>query len=339
VIVTTAGNYPRISERPGGQALRRALAQLDEAKIDWAGVRRVQDEVVKEVIDEQIDAGLDLVTDGLIRWDDAVTYLARGLAGFKIEALTRYLDTNTFYREPIAQEPVRWRGPITVADWQYAAGVSSKPVKAVLTGPYTMGKLGRSLVRRTREEFVFELADALRPEVEELHRAGALLVQIDEPIIARNPGDWPLFKEAMGRLTRGAIGRLALNVNFGSVADLPELFTLPFDVFGLDFVQGPRNWEILDRVPDDKEIAFGIVDAREVRLEEPADIADALARGARFVSADRMHVSPNCGLEFLPRETAQEKLRRTAAGAHLFMGVRGRGSGASAPSPSGRGRG
>lgn len=321
MIVTAAGSYPRVSEGPGGQALRRALAQLDDGKIDWAGVRLVQDLVVKEVIQEQVDAGLDLVTDGLIRWDDAVTYIARGL-DFDVEGLVRYLDTNTFYREPLVQEAVTWRGPITVQDWEYAASVSSKPLKAVLTGPYTLGRLSRSAVHRKPDDLVLELADVLKSEVQALHRAGAPLVQIDEPVITRNPQDWQLFKAAMERLTRDTVGRIALNANFGSVADLPDFFALPFHAFALDFVQGPKNWEVLDRVPPDKEVVLGLVDAREVRLEEDSEIAARLERGARYVPPDRMQVSPNCGLEFLPRDDAQAKLRRMVEGARLFLGVR-----------------
>jgi 5-methyltetrahydropteroyltriglutamate--homocysteine methyltransferase len=321
MIVTAAGSYPRISDEPRGQALRRALAQQDEGRIDQAGVRQVQDAVVKTVIAEQVEAGLDLVTDGLIRWDDALTYIVRGLGGFTTEGLVRYLDTNTFYREPVARERVQWRGPITVADWQYASGVSPKPVKAVLTGPYTLGRLSRSTAHANRDDLVFDLARALRQEVRALHDAGAPLVQIDEPVITGNSGDWAIFREAMAELSREARGRLALNANFGSAAKLPDFFGLPFHVFGLDLIQGPDNWTVLERAPADREVVLGIVDAREVRLEEPSAIAATLERAAQFVSPDRMHVSPNCGLEFLPRETARAKLRRTVEGARLFSGV------------------
>lgn len=322
MIVTVAGNYPRISERTGGQALRRALAQLDEGKIDWSGVRQVQDEVVREVIEEQVETGIDLVTDGLIRWDDPVTYIARGLSSFEIQGLVRWLDTNTFYRQPLAQQAVAWREPITVADWQYASSVSSRPVKAVLTGPYTIGRLSRSAVHQNPDDLVRELAEALRSEVQALHAAGAPLVQIDEPLIARQPGDWPLFKEAMGQLCAGATGTLELNANYGSLDRYDDLFSLPFDIFALDLIQGPRNWELLPRVPPDKEIVLGIVDAREVRLEEPAEIARTLSGAARHLSSEQMHVSPNCGLEFLPREAAAGKLRRMAQGVRVFVGQR-----------------
>jgi 5-methyltetrahydropteroyltriglutamate--homocysteine methyltransferase len=319
VIVTAAGNYPRIADSGDGQRLRRAIAQMDDGRMDREGLRRVQDDVVSEVIEEQIEAGLDLVTDGLIRWDDAVTYLARGL-GFKTEGLVRYLDTNTFFREPLAQGPIAWPGPITVRDWQYAAGVSSKPVKAVLTGPYSLGCLSRGAVHHSEADLVLELAVALRFEVMALHQAGAPLVQIDEPLITRRDGDWPLFERAERVLLEGVSGRVALNASFGGVGHLPGLFELPFQVFGLDFVQGPGNWEVAAALPSDRELIAGIVDARDVRIESVDEIAAALNRLARMVSAERLGVSPNCGLEFLPRATAQAKLRRTAEGARLFLG-------------------
>lgn len=321
MILTAAGNYPRIAEGTEGQALRRALAQLDEGRVDWTGVRKVQDEVVAQVIAEQVEAGLDLVTDGLIRWDDAVTYIAGGLEGFgEIQALVRYLDTNTFYRQPVANGAIRWSKPITVADWQYAATVSPRPVKAILTGPYTLGHLSRTSVHRNRDDLVLELADSLRREVVALHEAGAPLVQIDEPLIARRYGDWPLFREAMVRVTDGVTGRVELSASWGNLTGLPELFALPFHVFGVDLVQGPANWDILDRIPAEKEVHLGIVDAREVRLEAPAEVAEAIARASRVVSPDRMHLSPNCGLEFLPRASARAKLERLTEGARLFAG-------------------
>lgn len=324
MIVTNAGNYPRIGDPAESQALRRALAQRDDGRIDEAGLRKVQDDTVHQVIDEQVDAGLDLVTDGLIRWDDAITYIVGGLQGFAdTQGLVRYLDTNTFYRQPVGGGAVRWAQPITVADYQFAASVSPRPVKAVLTGPYTIGRLSRSSHHKNANELVLELSEALRAEVQALHAAGAPLVQIDEPVIARQPGDWAVFREAMTRLAEGVTGQIELNTSWGNLTELPDLFGLPFHVFGVDLIQGPANWELLDRIPSDKTAHLGILDAREVRLEGTSEIAHAIERASRVISLDRMHVSPNCGLEFLPRATARAKLQRLADGAKLLARVGG----------------
>ena len=79
--LTAVGNYPKIGEGPEGQKLRRAIARSDRGQISAEELARVEDEVTREVIDEQEAAGLDIVTDGMIRWDDGQTYIAQAAGG------------------------------------------------------------------------------------------------------------------------------------------------------------------------------------------------------------------------------------------------------------------
>src|SRR3989304_5193821 len=108
---TVVGSYPKIPNRPRPARLRQAIARLDRGEITPEELARVQDEVTIEVIREQIEAGLDLIADGQVRWDDDQTYVARGLEGFDIGGLVRYFDTNTYYRQPPVPGPVGWREP------------------------------------------------------------------------------------------------------------------------------------------------------------------------------------------------------------------------------------
>jgi 5-methyltetrahydropteroyltriglutamate--homocysteine methyltransferase len=323
VITTAVGSYPKIANRPGGQKLRRALAALDEGRITREELARIEDEVTQEVIQEQVEAGLDLITDGQVRWEDGQTYFARKLEGFRISGLLRYFDNNVYYRQPIAVGPIRWTSPIAVRDWQKAAAMSPKPVKAIVTGPYTLAKLSASQYHASFRDFLLELARALNQEALALQEAGAPFIQFDEPAITRWPGhtrgpdDWALFQEASALLTRGLTTKTALYTYFGDVADLPEFFALPFAVFGLDLVSGPANWDLLPQVPPKKEVALGILDARNVKLESHEAIAGAVQRALRYISADRLYVNPNCGLEFLPREQARAKLVRLVEGVRL----------------------
>src|SRR3990172_9324969 len=101
---TVAGSYPKIPNRPRPARLRQATA-------------------------------------GQVRWDDDQTYVARGLEGFEIGGLVRYFDTNTHYRHPTVSGPVGWRKPVLARDYEFAAAHSQKPVKALLTGPYTLAAL------------------------------------------------------------------------------------------------------------------------------------------------------------------------------------------------------
>ena len=122
MILTAVGTYPKTTEGPEGQRLRRAIARSDRGDITPEDLARVEDDVTREVIEQQAAAGLDMVTDGMIRWDDGQTYIARNLEGFEATGLLRYFDTNTYYRQPVATGPIGWKGPITVSDY------SSPPV-------------------------------------------------------------------------------------------------------------------------------------------------------------------------------------------------------------------
>jgi 5-methyltetrahydropteroyltriglutamate--homocysteine methyltransferase len=289
--------------------LRKAIADFDAGKITLDDLHRVEDEVTVEVIREQIDAGLGLITDGKIRWEDEQTYLARKLAGFAIDGLIRYFDSNTYYRQPTCVGAVSWTEPITVRDYSFAVEHSTRPVKAVLTGPYTLARLSENHFYKSLDEFVFALADALNREVLALQAAGATFIQLDEPAILRHKADWPLLEAAVRRVTRNVTAKLALYTYFGDVDGVfPDILSLPVAVVGLDFVQGVKNWDVVTRAPFTRELGLGIVDARNTRLERVGELHQALDRISAVVSLDRVYVNPTCGLEFLPRERAQEKL-------------------------------
>ncbi len=309
MITTVVGSYPKIPNLPRPALLRKAIADFEAGKITQADLAQVEDEVTLQVIDEMTEAGLDLITDGKIRWEDEQTYVARRLAGFTLDGLIRYFDSNTYYRQPVCEGSVAWQEPVTVRDYKFAVAHASKPVKPALPGPYTLARLSANRYYQTTEEFVLALAVALNAEARALQAAGATFIQFDEPAILRHKNDWPLFERAMEQLTRGLPAKLALYTYFGDVGGIyPQILSLPFAVIGLDFVQGARNWEVVATAPFTKELGFGIVDARNTKLESPQELFRAFARLARLIRLDRVYVNPTAGLEFLPRERAQEKL-------------------------------
>lgn len=275
--------------------------------------------MTEEVLREQADAGIDVVTDGQIRWEDGLTYFARGLTGFTIAGLQRYFDTNVYYRQPVATGEVAWRAPITVADYAFAAAKSTRSVKPVVTGPLTLAVMSRDEHYRSLDRFVMALAAALNHEVRALAAAGAALIQVDEPGLLVRRDQWPLFRRAMDVLWDGVGARRALYTYFGHVDGLyPALLDLPVDVIGLDFVAArERNWDVVRRAPFTKKLGLGVLDARNTRMETPEDIAIACRRAAEFVSPASLHVGPSAGLEFLPRRVARKKLDALAAGVRL----------------------
>jgi len=322
MLATAVGSYPKIPNRPRPARLRQAIARLDRGEISREELAQVQDEVTIEAINEQAEAGLDLVTDGQVRWDDDQTYIAQRLDGFEIGGLVRYFDTNTYYRQPIVKGPVGWSGPILVRDYEFAAAHSPKPVKALLTGPYTLAALSTDNHYGDRSRLVLDLAEALRQEALALAAAGAPFIQVTEPAIVHAKQDAPLLREALAKMLDGVKAETALYTWFGDAAGiLPALADTPADVIGLDFVWGPANWDELRRASFSKGLGFGIVDARNTRMETADEIAEQVRRVCEVVPAERLHVNPSCGLEYLPRETAFEKLKTLAEGVRRVQGV------------------
>jgi 5-methyltetrahydropteroyltriglutamate--homocysteine methyltransferase len=323
LIATAVSHYPKVGDAAGQQALRKAIARFDRGAIDAAELAATADRVTEEVLAEQAGSGLDLVTDGQIRWQDPVTYIASRLANIEITGLLRWFESNTYYRQPVATGPVSWRAPILAADYEFAAQHSRVPVKAVLTGPYTIGVLSHSRRHTSVGDLVLDLARALNAEVKALAALDAPppWIQVDEPAIAQNPSvlyprDLALFREAMDVLTagvRGGTSRLSLYVYHGDLADQTpsDIAALPFELVGLDLVQGAAGWRLVEEWPADKALGAGIVDARNVRMEVRDDLLRQLERLPSQV--EEVHLSPSCGLEFLPRDTARRKLELIAA--------------------------
>jgi len=245
----------------------------------------------------------------------------RSLRGVEIGSLERYMDTNTYYRQPEIVGPIAWDKPILVKDFVFAREHSSKPVKAIITGPYTLAALSLDKHYNSREKLVLAIAEALREEVKALAAAGAERIQLNDPMIVKG-ADPGLVAKALTTVIDGVSAETGVYTWFGSAAAvLPALLDGPADVIGLDFVQGPANWDAV-RSGFNKKLGFGIVDGRNTRLETPDQIADAIKRVTEFVPPERLYVNPSCGLEYLPRETAFAKLKITVEGARRAEGIR-----------------
>jgi 5-methyltetrahydropteroyltriglutamate--homocysteine methyltransferase len=315
--VTTVGSYPRPPEEGGEFRLRKTLQALDRGEATPDDVRAAEDALTEEILVEQSDAGVDVVTDGQVRWDDPVTRVAEALDGFAISGLIRFFDNNTYFRQPVVKGPVRREAPILVDEFSFARQRSSRPVKAVLCGPYTLAALSSDEHYRDRAALLADLAASLRDEARDLASAGATVIQFDEPALARVPGqpagDLAALAAVAGTLVDGVDATTVLATYFGDVVPLGSaLFDLPFDAFGLDLVAGPQSAELLTAVPSEKRLQAGVVDARNTRVETTDDVVRVVGDLAESVSLERLWLSPSCGLEFLPREAARRKLERLA---------------------------
>ncbi len=309
--ISVVSHYPKIGDSPEEQLLRRSIAQLDRKEITEADLERVKDGVTRIVIEEQVEAGVELVTDGLIRWGDPLTYIAGKIEGFRVTGLLRYFDTNTFYRQPICQGELKSPDGLVVKDFQFANTVSSVPVKVALIGPYTLSRLSQDRHYKDPEEFGKKLAAILGEEVKRLAQAGAAVIQFEEPALLNFKKEFSLFKKIWTKLASYFPEdiEIILFLNFGNLEGLyPEILDLPFTTLGLDLASQPENWHLLGNGAFQKKLLAGIVDARNTKMETEEEIREKLERLINLASPEKLSVSPNYGLEFLPRSAAKKKL-------------------------------
>jgi 5-methyltetrahydropteroyltriglutamate--homocysteine methyltransferase len=257
------------------------------------------------------------VTDGQISWYDSQSHVAGKPASIEIDGLARYFDTNTYYRQPVIRGPVTWKEPVLLDEWRFAQSASKAPVKAVVPGPVTLASLALDRHYRSKKALALDLATALAEEVGALVHAGALHVQVDEPILTRHPEDLSLVAETLERIrSRKAEAELTLSTYFGSVTKiLPDLIDVPADLLGLDLVQGAETWTALVNHGSSKPLVLGLIDARNTLEEDPETVARKVRDLDGSVDLKASYLSPSNGLEFLPRDRARRKLRILRAAA------------------------
>lgn len=319
---TVVGSYPRIGDAHEEQELRRAIARLDKGDATPADVREAERATVRAVLREQEAAGIDVVTDGQVSWYDSQSHIAGGFEGVEVGGLVRYFDTNTYYRQPTVNGPVRWKEPVLLDDWQFAQDASRACVKAVLTGPVTLASLALDRHYGKKRALAADFAQSLAEEVAGLRSAGVQHIQVDEPILTRNPEDLSLVADTLDALAaRKGPAQLTLSTYFGDVARIyRDLLELPADLFGLDLVQGEKTWSQVTKYGSEKPLVLGVVDARNTKLEDPEALASRVRALRDSVDLEASYLSPSNGLEFLPRETARRKLAVVAETARRLGG-------------------
>jgi 5-methyltetrahydropteroyltriglutamate--homocysteine methyltransferase len=304
---TIVGSYPKVTET-GSDQLPRVIDRWQRKLVGDDGLEQELEKVIRRVLQEQEAAGLSLVTDGQIRWEDLPHPFSRSVQGVARGALRRFFDNNTYYRRLEPNGGVSWTESWVLQQFRFASENSKKPVKVSLPGPLTLVGATEFPKGKSGKDFLPRYTDCLKREVSALAAAGVKEIQLEEP--ALQPEE-PLFEpglEAINEIFRGVKARRWLSLYFFDVTRIfKKLAALDLEVLGIDLIKNPKAEESV-KVLGNKEIALGLLDARNTKLES----ADALRRRvdkiSKTVPVDRLWITPNCGLEFLPHEAALKKL-------------------------------
>jgi 5-methyltetrahydropteroyltriglutamate--homocysteine methyltransferase len=304
LLTTTVGSFGK------PDYLQKARNANARGKLGESELTELERQATEEWIRRQERLDIDILVDGEMYRGDMVAYFAERLEGFRIGGLVRSYG-NRYYHKPIIASKVARPKPMTVDWFRFAQSLTDRPVKGMLTGPYTMLDWSYNEAYKTRRDAALALAEVVRQEAEDLQAAGAQYIQIDEPAIHARPEEIEIAIEAMGVVTQNLDAKTVSHICYGDFAAIyPKVLELPVDQLDLAMANYGYRWlELFDKDPFTKELAIGIVDVHTHETETVAVAAEGIRKGLRYVSKERLLPHPDCGLKTRSVDESEEKCR------------------------------
>ena len=279
----------------------------------YPGGGRPDAAVIGAVIAEQVEAGLDVVTDGQIGWQDPISHVMGQFEGVRIGAAGVCPGTSVAYRQPIICGALRRTQSVAGEAFVVAQAASAKPVKPVLPGPYTLARLSRIETGpyQTVAALAHALAALLAEEVADLVARGAQVIQFDEPAALQPQTDFRLIRDVFEPLwaVRGT-AQLVVATYWGDAEPVyAQLDSIPADVLAVDVPSTRGLVELVASAGAGKVLALGVVDGRSDRLEAAETLARDVERMLQRYIFDRVYLQPSCGLGALSGTQARRKLQ------------------------------
>jgi 5-methyltetrahydropteroyltriglutamate--homocysteine methyltransferase len=265
---------------------------------------------IERAVREQEKLGLDVLVHGEAERNDMVEYFGEMLDGYAFSELGWVQSYGSrCVKPPILYGDISRPKPMTVAWISYAQSLTRKPMKGMLTGPVTI--LNWSFVRddQPRSVSCYQLALAIREEVQDLERAGVRVIQIDEAALREG---LPLRRSEWQEYLAWAVASFRLAAN--GVADETQIHThMCYSEFN-DIIQAiaamdadvitietsRSNMELLDAFDAfeyPNEIGPGVYDIHSPNVPSEQQIVTLMRKAAERVPAERLWVNPDCGLK------------------------------------------
>lgn len=301
--VTSVGSFPK------PDWLVSARTDFNNDKIDRAKLVELEKKATDEWIEYQDKAGIDILVDGEMYRGDMVAYFAELMPGFTKGGLVRSYG-NRFYNKPIINDEIKWLGPITLGWWRYAQAKTKKPIKGMLTGPYTIMDWSFNEYYPDRKAAAMALAECIRKEVEALIDAGCKIIQIDEPAISVRPDEIDVAIETMNTITEGQNAYFITHICYGAFEKIyPRMLEIPVDNLDLEMSNSDLDMlELFHKHPFTKDISFGVVDVHSHLVEPVEVIQNRIIKAAEYIPKEQIWVDPDCGLKTRTIEESKAKL-------------------------------
>src|SRR3954467_5506477 len=296
----------------------------------WRGagqfLAEAQDDATLLAVRAQEQAGLDILTDGEIRRESYSNHFATALDGLDLDAPGTVRNrSGKDIPVPRVIGDLRRASPVQVDDVRFLRAHTDRAVKITVPGPFTMAQQAQDDHYGDDRALALAYADVVREEIADLFAAGADIVQLDEPWLQARPDVARRYgAEAVTRAVEGAAGPGHVHLCFGYAAMvaerpegysfLPELADTPVTAVSVETAQSHLDPAAL-RPLRGTGIALGVLDLSTPEVETPEVIADRVRRVLDDVDVDKLVLSSDCGLKYLPRESAAGKMRSLAQAA------------------------
>ncbi|MBH9975778.1 MULTISPECIES: 5-methyltetrahydropteroyltriglutamate--homocysteine S-methyltransferase [Bartonella] len=319
---TTIGSFPQSAD------VRKARSDYTKGIIDKTTYESFITRRIGEAIKWQEEVGLDVLVHGEFERNDMVQYFGEQLEGF---AFTRHGWVQSYgsrcVRPPIIFGDVSRPRPMTVKWWQVAQSFTSKIVKGMLTGPVTI--LNWSFVRddQPREDTCRQIALAIRNEVEDLEKAGAKIIQIDEaalreglPFKEKDKAYYLEWAVECFRLTQSTVKDTTEIHTHMCYCEFNDIITaiadMDADVISIETSRS--KMELLDVFKQFKypnEIGPGVYDIHSPRVPSTEEILELLGYALQRLEAKQLWVNPDCGLKTRQWEEVKPAIANMVAAA------------------------
>ena len=333
---TLVGSYPQPEWLIDRAKLAGRFPPRTRAKELWRipepWLEEAMNDATRLAIRAQEDAGLDIITDGEIRRESYSNRFATALEGIDIDKPGIALDRSG-HSNPVPRivGKIRRLRDVEVADLKFLKSSLRKPgaqAKITVPGPFTMSQQAQNDFYPSDEAAAMDYAAAVNQEIRALFAAGADVVQIDEPYMQARPEKARQYGlAALNRALEGITGTTAVHICFGYAAIiharpsgysfLPELAQCSCKQVSIETAQSHLDCSALQAL-DGKRVMVGCIDLSDPAVETVDTIVLRIERALPYVKAENVILAPDCGMKYLPRETAVGKLRAMVEAAKVL---------------------
>ena len=330
---TLVGSYPQPDwlidrQRLAGRFPPRVRV-LELWRVPQPLLQQAQDDATLVAIKAQEDAGLDIISDGEIRRESYSNLFANALEGVDLDNPGTALDRSG-HPNPVPRVVgnIRRKHAVGVRDLEFLLANTDRRVKVTVPGPFTMAQQAQiDHYGGERRLAALDYAAAVNAEIKDLFRAGADVVQIDEPYMQARPDEARAFGlEVLNRALEGVTGNTAVHICFGYAAIiharpsgysfLSELAQCSCRQISIETAQSNLDCSVLTNLSG-KKIILGVIDLSSPEVETPEKVAARIERALPHVAAEDIIVAPDCGMKYLSRDVAFGKLQSMVAGARM----------------------